>query len=103
VWLLQYAYSRSMNRRNYLQVRQSYNSPDVTRVDEADTLWSPARLHTGWMRPASDSTGTSPEPSDTRSSAMAWKPVVSGVIGREVTSLQIPGGSGFGTERVLLA
>lgn len=32
VWLLQYAYHRSMNRRNYLLLRQFYNRPEL---DEA--------------------------------------------------------------------
>ena len=29
VWLLQFAYSRSINRRNYLLIRQFYNRPDL--------------------------------------------------------------------------
>lgn len=29
VWLLQYAYHRSMNRRNYLLLRQFYNRPEL--------------------------------------------------------------------------
>src|SRR6266481_7939679 len=29
VWLLQYAYHRSINRRNYLLLRQFYNQPDL--------------------------------------------------------------------------
>lgn len=44
VWLLQYAYSRSANRRNYLLVRHVYNHVDVTAVDEAESFWSPRRL-----------------------------------------------------------
>ena len=44
VWLLQYAYSRSANRRNYLLVRQVYNKADVSAIDEAASLWSPDRL-----------------------------------------------------------
>lgn len=44
VWLLQYAYSRSMNRRNYLLVRHAYDHTEVSAIDEADTFWSPARL-----------------------------------------------------------
>jgi RNA polymerase sigma-70 factor, ECF subfamily len=32
VWLLQYAYHRSMNRRNYLIVRQFYNRPELDEV-----------------------------------------------------------------------
>lgn len=35
VWLLQYAYHRSMNRRNYLLLRQFYN-----RAQLADTNWA---------------------------------------------------------------
>jgi RNA polymerase sigma-70 factor, ECF subfamily len=44
VWLLQYAYSRSVNRRNYLSVRQVYNQSELTAAGEAESLWSPARL-----------------------------------------------------------
>lgn len=44
VWLLQYAYSRSTNRRNYLLVRRLYNKVDLSVIDEASSLWSPARL-----------------------------------------------------------
>jgi RNA polymerase sigma-70 factor, ECF subfamily len=32
VWLLQYAYHRSMNRRNYLMLRQFYNRPELDDV-----------------------------------------------------------------------
>lgn len=34
VWLLQYAYHRSMNRRNYLVLRQFYNRPELDEVLE---------------------------------------------------------------------
>jgi len=44
VWLLQYAYSRSINRRNYLLVRHTYNKAGVDAIDEAKSLWSPPRL-----------------------------------------------------------
>ena len=44
VWILQYAYSRSANRRNYLLVRQLYNKAEVSAIDEAASLWSPGRL-----------------------------------------------------------
>jgi RNA polymerase sigma-70 factor (ECF subfamily) len=44
VWLLQYAYSRSINRRNYLMVRHAYNEAEVGAIDEEGTLWSPSRL-----------------------------------------------------------
>src|SRR5713101_7088310 len=44
VWLLQYAYSRSANRRNYLLVRRLYNKAEVSAIDEAASLWSPGRL-----------------------------------------------------------
>ncbi len=44
VWLLQYAYSRSTNRQNYLLVRRLYNKTDVSAIDEAASFWSPARL-----------------------------------------------------------
>jgi RNA polymerase sigma-70 factor, ECF subfamily len=46
VWLLQYAYSRSTNRRNYLLVRHLYNKADVNAIDEAAGFWSPGRLQT---------------------------------------------------------
>jgi RNA polymerase sigma-70 factor (ECF subfamily) len=32
VWLLQYAYHRSINRRNYLVLRQFYNRPELDEV-----------------------------------------------------------------------
>jgi RNA polymerase sigma-70 factor (ECF subfamily) len=44
VWLLQYAYSRSTNRRNYLLVRHLYHKADVNAIDEAASFWSPGRL-----------------------------------------------------------
>src|SRR5579864_4699540 len=44
VWLLQYAYSRSANRRNYLLVRHLYSQAEVSAIDEAASLWSPGRL-----------------------------------------------------------
>jgi RNA polymerase sigma-70 factor, ECF subfamily len=44
VWLLQYAYSRSANRRNYLLVRHLYTKTEVSAIDEAESFWSPARL-----------------------------------------------------------
>lgn len=44
VWLLQFAYSRSMSRRNYLLVRQVHRRADLAAIDEAETLWSPSRL-----------------------------------------------------------
>jgi RNA polymerase sigma-70 factor, ECF subfamily len=44
VWLLQYAYSRSINRRNYLMVRHAYNETEVDAIDEESSLWSPSRL-----------------------------------------------------------
>lgn len=34
VWLLQFAYHRSINRRNYLVLRQFYNRPDLDEVME---------------------------------------------------------------------
>ena len=40
VWLLQFAYHRSINRRNYLALRQFYNRPDLEEVME----WE-ARIH----------------------------------------------------------
>jgi RNA polymerase sigma-70 factor (ECF subfamily) len=39
VWLLQFAYHRSINRRNYLLLRQFYNRPDL---DEAMLTWEAA-------------------------------------------------------------
>jgi RNA polymerase sigma-70 factor (ECF subfamily) len=44
VWLLQYAYSRSMHRRNYLFVRQFHKQVEFSEAEEKDSLWSPARL-----------------------------------------------------------
>lgn len=40
VWLLQFAYSRSINRRNYLAVRQHHSQADLTALDEEGSLWS---------------------------------------------------------------
>jgi RNA polymerase sigma-70 factor, ECF subfamily len=45
-WLLQFAYSRSIDRRSYLLVRQTYGWSDLATVDEVESLWSPSRLHT---------------------------------------------------------
>ena len=44
VWLLQYAYSRSMNRRNYLLARHFYEHTELKAVDSAASLWSFTRL-----------------------------------------------------------
>jgi RNA polymerase sigma-70 factor (ECF subfamily) len=44
MWLLQFAYSRSTSRRNYLLVRRLHGREDAARTAEADTLWSPTRL-----------------------------------------------------------
>jgi RNA polymerase sigma-70 factor (ECF subfamily) len=43
VWLLQFAYHRSINRRNYLLLRQFYNRPDLEEaiVWEASAKRSP--------------------------------------------------------------
>ena len=43
VWLLQHAHSRSINRRNYLLVRQFHNQVDLTAVEDERGLWSPIR------------------------------------------------------------
>ncbi len=44
VWLLQHAYSRSMNRRNYLLVRQFHHQTQLNAIEEEESLWSPTRL-----------------------------------------------------------
>ena len=44
VWLLQYAYSRSMHRRNYLFVRQFHKQFEFNETEEKESLWSPTRL-----------------------------------------------------------
>ena len=44
VWILQYAYSRSINKRNYLLARHVHNHVDVAILDEMDTLRSPRDL-----------------------------------------------------------
>jgi RNA polymerase sigma-70 factor (ECF subfamily) len=44
VWLLQFAYSRSMHRRNYLQVRQFHKHVDLAEVEEELGHWSRQRL-----------------------------------------------------------
>jgi|SRR5271157_2914280 len=43
VWLLQYAYSRSMSRRNYLQAREVHIEARAEHVEERTTLWQPTR------------------------------------------------------------
>ena len=40
-WLLLHAQRRSLNRRNYLLVRQFHNQAEITAVDEENGLWSP--------------------------------------------------------------
>jgi len=45
VWLLQFAYHRSINRRNYLLLRQFYNRPDL----EEATLWEASQHATPRM------------------------------------------------------
>jgi RNA polymerase sigma-70 factor (ECF subfamily) len=42
VWLLQYAYSRSMSRYNFLQVRRRLANSAELIAGEATSLWSPA-------------------------------------------------------------
>jgi RNA polymerase sigma-70 factor, ECF subfamily len=44
VWLLQYAYSRSMHRRNYLLVRQFHKQVELSDMEEPQGHWSPKRL-----------------------------------------------------------
>lgn len=43
-WLLRYAYSRSINRLNYLMVRQFHSWTKLDETDEMQSLWSPAQL-----------------------------------------------------------
>ncbi len=43
VWLLQYAYSRSLSRRNYLQARQVRIENGNENIEESATLWWPMR------------------------------------------------------------
>jgi RNA polymerase sigma-70 factor (ECF subfamily) len=43
VWLLQVAYSRSINRRNYLMVRRLHPSGTVNDVLDETALWAAAR------------------------------------------------------------
>lgn len=44
VWLLQYAYSRSMSRRNYLQAREVHLETEADGVEERSTVWWPRRV-----------------------------------------------------------
>lgn len=44
VWLLQYAYSRSMHRRNYLFVRQFHKQVELSEMEEKGSHWSSSRL-----------------------------------------------------------
>jgi RNA polymerase sigma-70 factor (ECF subfamily) len=43
VWLLQRAHSRSVNRRNYLLVRQFHSQVEMAAIDEQQGIWSPRR------------------------------------------------------------
>jgi RNA polymerase sigma-70 factor (ECF subfamily) len=43
MWLLQYAYSRSISRRSYLQVRQLRPAEEAAKIEESGTLWPSAR------------------------------------------------------------
>ena len=47
MWLLQFAYNKSISRRNYLSVRCFYNQGRIEDISDADTVWN--LLH----RPAS--------------------------------------------------
>jgi RNA polymerase sigma-70 factor, ECF subfamily len=63
VWLLQYAYSRSMHRRNYLFVRQFHKQVELSELDEAQSHWSPKRLDLReTARLTSEVLGVLPEP-----------------------------------------
>src|SRR6202048_4505176 len=44
VWLLQYAYSRSMHRRNYLFVRQFHKQVELSEIEVKGSHWSATRL-----------------------------------------------------------
>jgi RNA polymerase sigma-70 factor, ECF subfamily len=46
VWLLQFAYSRSVSRRNYLLVRQFHNQVPLSEIEEGMHFWSPTALQT---------------------------------------------------------
>jgi RNA polymerase sigma-70 factor (ECF subfamily) len=46
IWLLQFAYSRSMNRRNYLSVRHFKRQEEIGEAEKAQGIWSPFSLHT---------------------------------------------------------
>lgn len=53
VWLLQFAYHRSINRRNYLLLRQFYNRPDLEEAEAweasaASTPYMPAQELKRW-------------------------------------------------------
>ena len=41
VWLLQYAYHRSLNRRQYLRIRNFYDATDRAAIEEADQQLNP--------------------------------------------------------------
>ena len=46
VWLLQLTQCRSINRRNFLLVRQFHNHVEFSAVEEKKELWSPRRTPT---------------------------------------------------------
>jgi len=43
-WLLRYAYSRSINRLNYLLVRQFHGWTELEEVEKKQALWSPTQM-----------------------------------------------------------
>src|SRR5579862_702413 len=43
VWLLQHAQCRSINRRNFLLVRQFHNHVELSDEEQDRSLWSPSR------------------------------------------------------------
>jgi len=45
VWLLQYAYSRGVNRRNYLAVRHFKRQEEFNEAEMPEGKWSPFSLH----------------------------------------------------------
>src|SRR5215469_9643000 len=40
MWVLQFAYNKSVSRRNYLSVRQFYNHTRLEQMADADSVWN---------------------------------------------------------------
>ena len=76
MWLLQYAYSRSIHRRNYLFVGQFHKHVELSEMEGKSRHWSPTRLQQHETVPGME---VNPE---IRSSSMALKGSMKSGTGR---------------------